>query len=56
MTKSNFVKVVILSACFYCLENTLVAQEKVLFDPSYKTAVFADPARMEKIKKASVWV
>lgn len=52
MTKSNFVKVIILSVCFCCFENTSVAQEIFLYDPSYKTAVFTDPARMEKIKKA----
>ena len=29
-----------------------MAQAKVVYDPSYKPAVFADPERMEKIKKA----
>ena len=30
--------------------NFLLAQQKVLSDPSYKPAVFADPGRVEKIK------
>ncbi len=32
--------------------KSIMAQEKVLYDPSYKPAVFSDPERMEKIKRA----
>ena len=36
---------------FFCVDEAAMAQEKVLYDPSYKPAVFTDPGRMEKIKK-----
>ena len=52
MTKPVFVKLIILSFCFCCFENISVAQQKILYDPSYKPAVFTDPARLEKIRKA----
>jgi CubicO group peptidase (beta-lactamase class C family) len=32
--------------------KSIMAQEKVLYDPSYKPAVFNDPERMDKIKRA----
>jgi CubicO group peptidase (beta-lactamase class C family) len=32
--------------------GSAIAQEKVLYEPSYKPAVFTDPDRIEKIKKA----
>lgn len=52
MTKPVFVKLIILLLCFCCFENISVAQQKVLYDSSYKPAVFTDPARLEKIRKA----
>ena len=36
---------------FFCVDEAAMAQEKILYDPSYKPAVFTDPGRMEKIKK-----
>jgi len=41
-----------ISFALCCVVNSANAQEKVLYDPSYKPAVFTDPGRMEKIKKA----
>ncbi|HKO82219.1 MAG TPA: serine hydrolase domain-containing protein [Chitinophagaceae bacterium] len=52
MAKPVFVKIIILSLCIFCFENISIAQQKVLYDPSYKPAVFTDPARLEKIKKS----
>ena len=37
---------------FAAIANCAISQETVAFDPSYKPAVFTDPDRMEKIKKA----
>ncbi|HUM64567.1 MAG TPA: serine hydrolase domain-containing protein [Chitinophagaceae bacterium] len=37
---------------FFWLTLTTLAQQPVLFDPSYKPAVYSDPDRLEKIKKA----
>lgn len=37
---------------FGCFAIPSLAQETVLFDAAYKPAVFTDPARLEKIKKA----
>lgn len=41
---------IIISFAICCFNNAVFAQEKVLYEPSYKPAVFTDPGRMEKIK------
>src|SRR5688572_19378645 len=43
---------IIISFVVCCFNSSAFAQDKVLYEPSYKPAVFTDPARMEKIKKA----
>jgi len=42
--------IILLTCCSFSKPTT--AQEKVLYDASYKSAVFTDPDRVEKIKKA----
>ena len=42
----------VISISFVCFFISAAAQEKVLYDSSYKPAMFADPDRMEKIKKS----
>jgi len=49
--KSRFF-IISISFALYCVVNSASAQEKVLYDESYKPAVFTDPGRMEKIKSA----
>jgi CubicO group peptidase (beta-lactamase class C family) len=51
--KKHFFLVIIASALsFLYFDKTLVAQEKVRYDQSYKPALYNDPGRMEKIKKS----
>ena len=48
----NFFFLISISFAFSCLFISAVAQQKVLFDPTYKPAMFTDPERMEKIKRS----
>jgi hypothetical protein len=48
----NCLFVISISFTFCCFFISAGAQEKVLYDPSYKPAMFADPDRMEKIKRS----
>lgn len=50
MRKSFLLAIISFAICSF--NNLVIAQEKVVFDPSYKPAVFSDPQRMEKIKKS----
>ena len=43
---------IIIPFALYSFRKPAMAQEKVLYDTSYKPAVFTDQARLEKIKKA----
>jgi CubicO group peptidase (beta-lactamase class C family) len=50
MRKSSSFIIISFAVC--CFNSSAFAQDKVLYETSYKPAVFADPGRMEKIKKA----
>jgi len=52
MHKLSFLIIASVILCSFYYSKPAMAQEKVLFDTSYKPAVFIDPDRIEKIKKA----
>ncbi|MEP7373832.1 MAG: serine hydrolase domain-containing protein [Chitinophagaceae bacterium] len=52
MKKQSFFLFISLTLSVFYFDKSLSAQEKVLYDPSYKPAVFTDPERMDKIKKS----
>ncbi len=52
MHKLSFLIIASIGLCSFYFGMPAIAQEKVLFDTSYKPALFTDPARLEKIKVA----
>ena len=52
MKKTSFFIRISFALCSFCFNKPVIAQEKVLYDPCYKPAIFTGADRMEKIKKS----